>query len=221
MRKILLSIIAVSALGFASAETTPAPAIAPADGTMDMEENGFYAGGGIQALSMRDSEADLKFFKETADQDRLGDFTLNVGYWFTEYLAVEGRYTFGFSDADVIELSSNFSIFLRPTYKFDDDDGRAEGENYFAVYGLLGFGSVSFKGVNQVQGEVDNTGFQWGLGISYTFRADSTEEGYRYRDNWTVFAEYVNMGRNMEGIILDYPRKANADALSLGIVYHF
>jgi len=216
MKKIVLSVLVMSSLIFASGK-----AMAPLVVVDDVEENIFYVGAGIAALSARDSEATLNFFDIEPDQDRLGNFTLHAGYWFTEYLAIEGRYSAGFQDEDAIEMDNGWSLFLKPTYKFDDDENRENGENYFAVYGLLGYGNISFVGVNKLEGNIDDTGFQWGLGVSYTFRAISSAEGYPYRDTWTVFADYTCLGRDMEGIILGYPRKANLDALTLGIVYHF
>jgi hypothetical protein len=217
MKKIVLSVVAMSSLMFAGGDIVPVPVPV----SSDIEENGFYLGASIVALSARDSRASLSFIDENDMQDRLGNVSLHAGYWVTEYLAIEGRYSSGFQDEDVIKMDDGWSLFLKPTYKFDDDDNRANGENYFAVYGLLGYGNVSFKGVNQLVGDVDESDFQWGLGASYTFRADSSDANYTYRDNWTVFADYTSLGRDMEGIILNYPRKADADAFSLGIVYHF
>ena len=188
---------------------------------VDDEANGFYLGGGMAALSARDHRVSMKFFEITDGQDRLGNFTVHAGYWITEYLAIEGRYSAGFQDDDTIEMDNGWSLFLKPTYKFDDDENRANGENYFAVYGLLGYGNVAFTGVNKLEGDIDNTDFQWGLGLSYTFRAFYGAEDYPYRDTWTIFADYTCLGRDMEGIILDYPRKADLDALTAGIVYHF
>jgi len=214
MKKIVLSVAAMSSLMFAGGDIVVA--------TSDVEESGFYMGAGIVAISARDSEATLNFFDIEHDQDRLGNASLHAGYWITEYLAVEGRYAVGFQDEDKIEMDRMWSIFLKPTYKFDDDENRANGENYFAVYGLLGYGNISFEGVNKLEGDIDDSGFQWGLGVSYTFRAISTADSHgSYRDNWTVFADYTCLGRDMEGIILDYPRKADADSLTMGIVYHF
>ncbi len=216
MRKIVLSMAAVSSLMFAGGDILPVVAAS------DVEESGFYVGAGLAALSARDSSVSMKFFEITDGQDRLGNGSVNAGYWLTEYLAIEGRFGWGFQDEDIIEMENSWSIFLKPTYKFDDDENRANGENYFAVYGLLGYGHISFKGVNHVVGEIDNEEFQWGLGVSYTFRTISTSDSYgSYRDNWTFFADYTTLGSDMEGIILDYSSKADADALSMGIIYHF
>ncbi len=217
MKKIVLCTLAMSSLIFAAGKT-----VAPLVVVEEVEENTFYVGAGMAALSARDSSASMSFFEIEDGQDRLGNFTFHAGYWITEYLAIEGRYSTGFQDEDVIEMDDGWSLFLRPTYKFDDAENKANGENYFAVYGLLGYGNVSFSGVNKVVGDIDNTDFQWGVGVSYTFRAlSSTSESYTYRDTWSVFADYTSLGRDMDGVILDYPRQADLDALTLGVVYHF
>lgn len=216
MKKIVLSMAAMSGLLVAGGGI-----FAPIVVASNVEPNNFYAGAGIAALSARDSGVSMNIFEIKNGQDRLGNASLHAGYWFTEYLAVEGRYSVGFQDEDAVEMDSGWSLFLKPTYKFDDDENRAGGENYFAVYGLIGYGGVVLNGVNRVKGEIDHTDFQWGLGVSYTFRAVTDTENYEYRDTWTVFADYTSLGKDMEGIFFHYPRNADLDAFTLGIVYHF
>ena len=216
MKKIVLSMAAMSGFLVAGGGT-----FSPIVVASNVEPNNFYAGAGIDALSSRDSSVSMNIFQIEEGQDRLGNFSLHAGYWFTEYLAAEGRYSAGFQDEDGIEMESGWSLFLKPTYKFDDDENRASGENYFAVYGLIGYGEVVLDGVNRVHGEVDHTGFQWGLGVSYTFRAVTDTENYEYRDTWTVFADYTSLGKDMDGHFLDSPRNVDLDAFTLGIVYHF
>lgn len=217
MKKIILSILIVSSMMYAKGKVV-APLMIIEE---IVEENSFYLGAGMAALSARDSSVSMNFFDITEDQDRLADFTLHAGYWFTDYLAVELRYAVGFHDDDMLEMDSGWGLFLKPTYKFDDAENKAYGDNYFSVYGLLGYGNVAFSGRNKLQGDIDNTDYQWGLGVSYTFRAISGSDDYPYSDNWTVFADYTSLGRDMDGIILDTPRKADLDALTLGLLYHF
>ncbi len=176
---------------------------------------------GMAALSARDSSVTMDFFEISTEQDRLADITFHAGYWFAEYLAVELRYTIGFHDDDMLQMDGGWSLFLKPTYRFDDEENKAYGDNYFSVYGLFGYGSVKFSGRNKLQGDIDSSNYKWGFGTSYTFRAISGSDDYPYIDKWTVFADYTSLGRDMDGIILNYPRQADLDALTLGIVYHF
>ena len=217
MKKIILSMLMMSGLAIATGKVV-APLVIVEE---IVEENNFYVGIGMAALSARDSSVSMNFFDITSDQDRLADFTFHTGYWFTKYLALELRYTVGFHDDDMLQMDGGWSAFLKPTYRFDDAENRAYGDNYFSVYGLLGYGNVAFTGRNKLQGDIDNSDYQWGLGVSYTFRAISGSDDYPYSDKWTVFADYTSLGRDMDGIILDYPRNADLDALTLGIVYHF
>ncbi|MEA2048515.1 MAG: outer membrane beta-barrel protein [Campylobacterota bacterium] len=218
MKKIVLVVLMMSSLLLASGKTV-APLVVIEE---VKQEHIFYVGGSVAALSMRYSDVDRNFFDITNGQDRLGNFVLHGGYWITEYLAIEGRYSLGFQDEDAIEMDNAWSIFLKPTYKFDDGENRVYGKNYFSIYGLLGYGNVSFKGVNNTSGDVDNGDFQWGLGLSYTFRELSNNTEYPYRDNWSIFVDYTVLGSDMEGIFEGVSdRNTDLDAITVGIAYYF
>lgn len=218
MKKIVLVILMMSSLLLASGKTV-APLVVIEE---VKKEHIFYVGGSVSALSMRFSDSNRDFFGITGGQDRLGNFVLHGGYWITEYLAVEGRYSLGFQDEDVIKMDNSWSIFLKPTYKFDDGENRVNGKNYFSIYGLLGYGNVSFSGTNGVLGNVDNSDFQWGLGLSYTFRELSNNSEYPYRDNWSIFVDYTVLGKNMDGIFDNNAnRNTDVDAITVGIAYYF
>lgn len=195
------------------------PAIAV--GNDDVEEENFYLGAAIVAVSTRDASVSMDIFKETDGQDRLGNASLHAGYEFNNYLAVEGRYSTSLTDDDRVDMPSAWGIFLKPIYKFEDDAERAAGEDYFAVYGLLGFGGMTLEGSNQSTADVDDTGFQWGLGLSYTFRTVSDSEEYKYKDNWTVFFDYTNLANDMDGIYYNGATKIDGDAFTLGVNYKF
>ena len=216
MKKIILSLAAVSSLGFAGGEIVPLIAVAD-----DIDDTGFYLGAGISAMSSRESSVSMDIFNEKAGQDRLGNVALQAGYIFNDYLAVEGRYGFGITDEDKVEMNSQWSIFLKPMYKFEDDEDRANGENYFAVYALLGYGGVEFQGINGVVADVDESGFQWGLGLSYTFRETARHENYKYKDSFTVYADYTSVGVDMDGLYYTGLGQVDADAFTVGVIYKF
>jgi hypothetical protein len=69
--------------------------------------------------------------------------------------------------------------------------------------------------------KVDETGFQWGVGLSYTFRETSYKENYKYKDSWTVFIDYVNVGSSLDGIYYNGADEIDADAFNVGIIYKF
>jgi len=215
MKKIILSLAAISTLGFADGDIFP---VVVAD---EIDDTGFYLGAGISAMSSREASVSMDIFNVTKGQDRLGNLDLLAGYIINDYIAIEGRYAFPITDEDQVELNSQWSLFLKPMYKFDDDEDRANGENYFAVYALLGYGGVELKGVNGVVANVDETGFQWGLGVSYTFRETSHEENYSYKDSWTVYADYTNLGNDMDGLYYTGEGQVDADAFTVGLIYKF
>jgi len=218
MKKIVLSILVMSSLMFASGKNV-GPLVVIEEVQQD---NIFYAGGSVSAYSIRFSESKLNFWDIEDEQDRLGNYVFHGGYWITEYLAVEGRYSFGYHDDDAIEMDTAWSIFLKPTYRFDDDENRANGENYFSVYGLLGYGNVAFGGQNSTKGNVDHSDFQWGLGVSYTFREFSPSPGYTYKDKWSISADYTSLGSEMEGTFENTDtRNIDLDALTVGISLYF
>jgi len=215
MKKIILSLAAISTLGFAGGDIFP---VVVAD---EIDDTGFYLGAGISAMSSREASVSMDIFNVTDGQDRLGNLDLLAGYIINDYIAIEGRYAFPITDEDKVEMNSQWSLFLKPMYKFDDDEDRANGENYFAVYALLGYGGVELKGVNGVVANVDETGFQWGLGVSYTFRETSHEENYSYKDSWTVYADYTNLGNDMDGLYYTGEGQVDADAFTVGLIYKF
>ena len=215
MKKIILSLAVAGSLGFAGGDIIPVVVID------EIDDTGFYLGAGISAMSSRESSVSMDIFNEKAGQDRLGNVAFQAGYIVNDYLAVEGRYAFGITDEDKVEMTSQWSIFLKPMYKFEDDEERANGENYFAVYALLGYGGIEFQGINGVVANVDESGFQWGLGVSYTFRETSHHENYKYKDSWTVYADYTNLGNDMEGLYYTGEGQVDADAFTVGLIYKF
>ena len=217
MKKIVLSLAALATLGFAEGSAVQS---APA-GETKIDETGFYAGIGVTAMSSRDSAVSMDIFNVTYGQDRLGNIDLLAGYIINDYLAVEGRYATTFTDEDRVELSSQWSLFIKPMYKFEDDEDRAKGEDYWAVYGLLGYGNTTFDGVNGANVDVDDGGFQWGIGLSYTFREYTNKDDYQYRDVWTLFADYTSIGRDMSGYYYNGARKIDADSFTVGLIYKF
>lgn len=216
MKKIILSLAAMSSLGFAGGDIVPVVAVAD-----EIDETGFYLGAGISAMSSRNSAVSMDIFNVKPSQDRLGNIDLLAGYNINNYLAVEGRYGFGITDEDKVVMDRQWSIFIKPMYKFEDDEDRENGENYFAVYALLGYGGVSLSGVNGVIADVDDSGFQWGLGLSYTFRETARHDNYIYADSWTVYVDYTQLGNDLDGLYYDGARQVDADAFTVGLIYKF
>ena len=200
MKKIALSVVAIvgmSSFGFAGGD------IAPVDTPMVVEEavsSSFYVGFGLAGVSARDSAADLNFFDEEAGQERLANVSLLAGYNFNEYVAVEGRYTTSFAKEDSLEMDG-WSLFVKPQYPVSED---------FSIYALLGFGGVTMDGINGSAVDVDETGFQWGLGMEYAVM-----------ENISLFADYTSLAADMDGYFYNGALEVDADALTIGMNYKF
>ncbi|QOR62632.1 outer membrane protein [Sulfurovum sp. ST-21] len=163
------------------------------------DESGFYAGLALSALSARDASVSMDLFSGQDGQDRLGNVTLQAGYNFNTYMALEGRYTTSVSQEDRVEMEG-WSLFVKPQYPLDES---------FSIYALLGFGNVTLNGVNGINIDVDDTGFQWGVGMSYLIMEDLS-----------LFTDYTSLGNDMDGFY-DGASKADADAVTVGVTYSF
>jgi len=164
------------------------------------EQSDFYVGLALAAVSTRESGASMSFTSEKEGADRLGNVTLLAGYDFNEYVAVEGRYSTSITQEEIAEMSG-FSIFVKPQYAVDED---------FSVYGLLGYGSVTLDNTNaQSNVDVDDSGFQWGLGASYKVSNDVS-----------VFVDYTSLANDMDGSYV-HANSADVDAVTVGVTYRF
>ena len=202
MKKIVLSVLAAVAMSnFAVAGgdmKEVEPAVVPVVPMVEEEKGGFYAGLGISAVSTRDGS--LSFFDEEPGQDRTGNILGLVGYEFNPYVAVEGRYSTYITEEDILN-SDTWSLFVKPQYPVSEN---------FNVYALLGYGGVDAEGVDGYVVDVDESGFQWGLGASYAMS-----------ETYSVFIDYVSLGTDMESVFLGSPTDVDSDALTLGVIYNF
>lgn len=217
MKKALISIAILGSMAFANST------VAVNNGSTDdiIEQEGFYAGLAVSAMSSRDARVSMDITNIKKGQDRLENINLVGGYIVNNYLAVEGRYGTTFSDEDRVELDTQWSLFIKPIYKFEDDDDRKEGNDYIAVYGLLGYGGIKINGVKIADADVDDSGFQWGIGVSYTFRDYSDKKDYKYKDTWTIYADYTSLGRDMGDLYYNGATKVDVDAFTVGMMYRF
>jgi opacity protein-like surface antigen len=197
MKKVLLSLAVLSSLGFAGGNYAPVVTPIP---VVEESQNGFYAGLALSAVSTRDSAVSLDFFNVKSGQDRLGNITFQAGYNYNEYVAFEGRYTTTFSDEDLVKMNG-WSLFIKPQYPVSEK---------FNIYALLGFGGVSLDPVNNSGVNVDDTSFQWGLGLNY-----------EVVDNVFIFADYTSLANDMEGLYYNGALEIDADAITIGLSYQF
>ncbi len=207
MKKIVLSVCTVAAMsslvfaGGGMKEVTAA--VEPVIVVPVVEElSGFYAGLGIVAMSVRDMDVSMDLFNTTAGQDRQGAVSLLAGYNFNEYVAVEGRYTTSFTHDELVE-TDGWSLFVKPQYPVSED---------FSVYALLGYGGVNLDGKDGLflATDVDDSGFQWGLGVNYMVM-----------ENVSLFADYAWLANDMDGDNTVGINQVDVDAFTVGVNYLF
>ncbi len=204
MRKTVLScvsIMALSGLAYAGGDMTKVvepvveiPAV--------VEVSPLYVGLGIGEAYVNDDVTDEEISATT--------LMLQVGYQYNEYLAVEGRYTFGLGDSDYDSGSltgigngydgdlSTWGVYIKPMYPIGE----------FSLYALLGYGEIMLDDL--AGGDAVEDGFQWGLGASYAFT-----------EHVSVFADYVSL---YDDTGFDYRAKLDdvtADTWTVGFSYNF
>ena len=197
MKRIILSVAVMSSLAFAGGDV--APVVVPV--VID-EVSPFYMGLGLSAVSTRNSRISLSFTSDKREQDRTGDVSAMVGYDFNPYIALEGRYMTSMFDEDELSRSS-WGIYAKPQYPVTEE---------FSVYALLGYGGLRANGKGRTLVHVNDTGFQWGLGISYAVS-----------DHADVFFDYVNVANDMDSdVFRGSPfAEVDSDALTVGVTYNF
>jgi len=202
MNKVALSlgaVVALSSFGVAGGDIVPVePAVAAVYAPAD--ESSFYVGIGMAATSTRDSSVSLDFTSGKAGQDRLGNVTLLAGYNINRYFAVEGRYTTTFQDSDAVEMDS-LSIFAKPQYPVSEN---------VSLYALLGYGAVNMDAVKGSTVDVDDSGFQWGLGLNW-----------EVANNTGIFVDYTSLASEMDGVYWNGALQVDADQINVGVTYKF
>lgn len=195
MKKFTLSAVAVLAMSACAVAGGDFVAVEPVIETQEVPvvvDSGFYAG---LAYGYADITDDYTGSTESFGnhEDNFNTYMLQAGYKFNQYIAIEGRYWDSFGDGDwtdrytlpdgsVFNTSgpcSEFSawgVYVKPMYPVTEA---------FDVYALLGYGNVDLSsdyGTNAKFLDMDEDGFQWGLGASYELT-----------DNLALFADYVNL----------------------------
>lgn len=196
----LVSIMALSGLAYAGGDMTKV--VEPIVEIPEVEVNPFYAGLGLGEVSVNNDITDEEISATT--------LMLQVGYQVNEYLAIEGRYSFGLGDSDYDAGNltnvanvydgdvSTWGVYVKPMYPIGE----------FSLYALLGYGEVMLD--NLAGGDAVEGGFQWGVGASYAF----TEE-------ISLFADYISL---YDDTGFDYRAQTSdvdADAWTVGLSYNF
>jgi len=174
------------------------------DNTSDWMEPAGYIGIGYTRIS---GDIDLSVLDLGSESVGISGnaVTVNAGFNFNPYIAVEARYTkaidetsidTGFGTLYSNDRISSFGAYVKPQYKTGTG----------TLYALLGYGRV----------DVENTGeneFQWGVGASYEFES-----------NFSVFFDYMRLSDSSETFLTqDGAVSVNAtlDTYTFGLSYRF
>ncbi len=203
MRKGILSLVSILALsGVAYAGGDIAPVEEPVVAPVIVDNSAFYIGLGFGQASVDDDPS--------AEEITSTMIMLQAGYQYNEYVAVEGRVSYGFNSdyepgitgnlsSDYNENIFSWGIYMKPMYPITDA---------FDIYALLGYGGVQLG--NLESGDAYESGFQWGLGAQYAVT-----------ENIAVFADYVKL---YDDTGFDYRAQledVDSDAWTLGVSYRF
>jgi len=203
MKKIMLSIFAIVGLSsLATAGGGYSPAVEPiveVPEVSEIDHSGSYIGLGVSAVITY--EDDSSFFNSKVRQERTGDIALIGGYDFNQYIGVEGRYMTSFTHEDRIERDL-WAVYVKPQYPVMEE---------LNVYALLGYGNFQLEGINGNNIDIDESGFQWGVGVSY-----------EVTENISIFADYVKIANDVgtDGFVT-FPAEISSDAVTVGVIYHF
>ncbi len=218
MKRIALSVltmVCVSSLGFAGGDFKDVePAVVPVVPMAEEEKSPWYAG---LALAYNQTySTDYGWFDDgVKTQDETGKLVGLVGYNVNEYIAVEGRIGGSITMEDYADVMT-YSLFLKPQYPISED---------FTIYGLLGFGLVQVEGAdgdepahpNVIGQEIlDDTSFQWGLGLNYKINEDLS-----IFIDYTKLADDADISSTLYGyddVVYD---KLSSQDYTVGFIYNF
>jgi len=169
-----------------------------------IDSSAFYIGASYSTLKLSNDTTKEEFTSNTS-------LTLQVGYQYNSYIAIEGRYSTSLgavdyrhgeiagSDIDDFDTDfSNIAIFIKPIYPVAN----------FNIYALLGYGEVTLTNINRSDRSV--SGFEWGVGVEYMIT-----------ENLSAFIDYSDLydDQDFDGLGTDADHLA--DSWSLGITYRF
>jgi len=190
------ALLLTTALSIAGGDIAP---LEPEVNTPEVAGNSFNMDGLYAGMGYTYMEIDNAGLQGDATGNGL---TLLAGYNFNEYIALEGRFSQTLGDLSIDNGPddgdlSNIALYIKPQYMVADR---------FTVYGLLGYGQVSFD-----NGTTDRSedGFQYGAGISIM----ATE-------NIGIYVDYTRLydDDNFDGIV---DQDITVDAVNVGIQYNF
>jgi len=195
----LLSMMVISNLSFAGGDFTEAVEPVVTVPVVEVNDAGFYLGLGIAAVITYEEAG--SFFDPELGQERTGDLALLAGYDFNKYIAIEARYMTTVVHDDILDRTF-WAVYVKPQYPVTED---------FNIYGLLGYGNYQLDGKNGSGIDIDENGFQWGLGASYEVVEDIS-----------IFIDYISIAKGVDvPLFINTNIDIDSDAVTIGMTYKF
>ncbi len=197
----LVAVLAMSTFAIAGGDIAPVEPVVEVPVIIEEDNSAFYLGLGYGLVNYQiDRELGAN-----VDED-VNTVMFQAGYEFNSYVAVEGRYWYGFDDiGDIAGDYSTWGIYVKPQYPI----------GAFSIYALLGYASTSAEPDHNIVDYVDTDSFSWGLGAQYAFT-----------ENLSVFVDYVDLGETDDFVyneehFRDHRVDVSIDSINFGLTYKF
>ena len=204
MKKILISLTAVAAMGtsfaFAGQNTMKAPA-EPVEIPKSSDEKpsnlklplGLYLGGGFTYASTECECKDIGV--DTTSEGKTYGVNLKAGYDYNKFIGIEAKYLHTPWGDDGKALK-HYGVYLKPNYSFSKN---------MDLYGLLGYGETKCESQ-----DLDKKGFAWGVGGEYTLNKKKGK-----KNGVGVYVEYLRPLKK------NSPQEITTDVANVGVAYHY
>jgi len=245
MKKNIIRLSVVMAMSTSLFAGGDVAVIVPVVPVSSPSENYLY--GGLGLIYHSTYSTDQAWFNNAkSTQDETAGFVGIIGYNLNKVISgddpkglleegmqysVEGRINASLFKEDYSE-TFGWSIFLKPQYQIRVDENN-DNRNFFSIYGLLGFGGVKVDGYNgntpahpEDFGKtiLDEVGFQWGIGLSYTIVDEDSEDR---SGDISLFVEYAdlmsdgNIDSRLYGYDPAYYSELSQETITVGVSYRF
>jgi len=202
-QKIASALIALSIATASYAEYNTTPADRSPHIQQSYFEQHFYVSVGVSPMELLNDG--------TGENFTTTSMSIQAGYQYSKYLAVEARYTMsvdnvvydaagGVDNADYPTDFTNMAIYVKPMYPIGD----------LSIYGLVGYGEVGLT--NLPIGDVDRaeSGLQVGVGVSY-----------KVNKKVSIFVDYTSLYDDKGFDNLGIANTHKASMITFGASYRF
>jgi len=169
---------------------------------IEKDDSAFYLGLGYGLLNQKSDN--IVGAAVTSREYEVNTAFLQAGYQYNKYIALEGRYWYGVTDASIDGVDTagdyySWGIYAKPMYPIDD----------FVLYAMAGY---SFTYMKPATGNWDTDGLSAGVGAKYMITEDIS-----------IFADYIMMSSVSDFDLSGVNTKADTyiSTINVGLTYSF